>query len=87
MSSETRNSSIGVHDVKANLAKLLDRIQRGEVIVITRHGTPVARLVPFAQPVDQALVGKAIDGIRRLRRRLSLDGLRVEDLINEGRNS
>lgn len=80
-------TTVGAHDAKTNLAKLLDRVERGEVIVITRHGTPVARLVPFAEPIDQDRVRQAIDGIRRLQRRLNLDGLRVEDLINEVRTS
>jgi len=76
---------VGAHDAKTNLARLLDRVEQGEVIVITRHGTPIAKLTPFTEPIDQDQVGNAIDGIRRLRSGLSLDGLRVEDLINEGR--
>lgn len=35
---------IGAHDAKTRLAELLDRVERGEEIVITRHGRPVARL-------------------------------------------
>ncbi len=31
---------------KARLAELLDEVERGETVVITRHGKPVARLVP-----------------------------------------
>jgi prevent-host-death family protein len=31
---------------KANLAELLDEVERGETVVITRHGRPIARLVP-----------------------------------------
>jgi prevent-host-death family protein len=31
---------------KANLAELLDEVERGETIVITRHGRPIARLIP-----------------------------------------
>jgi prevent-host-death family protein len=33
-------------DAKARLAELLDQVERGETIVITRHGKPIARLVP-----------------------------------------
>jgi prevent-host-death family protein len=33
---------------KAHLAELLDEVERGETIVITRHGKPIARLVPDA---------------------------------------
>jgi antitoxin (DNA-binding transcriptional repressor) of toxin-antitoxin stability system len=35
---------VGAHDAKTRLAELLDRVERGEEIVITRHGRPVARL-------------------------------------------
>ena len=41
-------TSIGVYDAKTQLPKLLDRVSRGERFVITRHGRPVAQLVPAA---------------------------------------
>jgi prevent-host-death family protein len=34
---------------KAKLAELLDEVERGETVVITRHGKPIARLVPDEQ--------------------------------------
>jgi prevent-host-death family protein len=41
-------TAIGVYDAKTQLPKLLDRVTRGERFVITRHGKPVAQLVPAA---------------------------------------
>ena len=38
--------SIGAYEAKTHLPRLLDRIARGESLTITRHGRPVARLVP-----------------------------------------
>ena len=38
--------SIGAFEAKRNLSKLLDRVADGESLTITRHGRPVARLVP-----------------------------------------
>ena len=38
--------SIGVHEAKTNLSKLLRRVSAGEEIVITRSGEPIAKLVP-----------------------------------------
>jgi prevent-host-death family protein len=38
--------TISVADTKAHLSKLLDRIEKGEEIVVTRRGKPVARLTP-----------------------------------------
>lgn len=41
--------SVGVYEAKANLPKLLTLVEAGERITITRHGTPVAKLVPPRQ--------------------------------------
>jgi prevent-host-death family protein len=41
-------TAIGVYDAKSQLPKLLDRVSRGEQFVITKHGRPVAHLVPVA---------------------------------------
>ena len=38
--------SVGVHEAKTQLSRLLERVQAGEEIVITRRGEEVARLVP-----------------------------------------
>lgn len=39
--------SVGAYDAKTHLSKLLERTERGERLVITRHGRPVAQLIPF----------------------------------------
>lgn len=44
---------IGAFEAKNTLGTLLDRVERGEEIVITRHGKPVARLVPNSDRIDQ----------------------------------
>lgn len=38
--------AIGVYDAKTQLPKLLERVRRGERFLITKHGRPVAKLVP-----------------------------------------
>ena len=47
-------SEIGAFEAKNTLGALLDRVAQGEEIVITRHGKPVARLVPNVGRIDQA---------------------------------
>lgn len=37
---------VGMHEAKTNLSKLVERVEGGEEIVITRRGEPAARLVP-----------------------------------------
>jgi prevent-host-death family protein len=55
-------------EAKTHLPQLLDDVERGESIVITRHGRPIARIVPEAHR-RQAEIDRAIEGIRALRRR------------------
>jgi prevent-host-death family protein len=38
--------SVGVHEAKTQLSRLLDAVHRGEEVIITRRGEEVARLVP-----------------------------------------
>ena len=40
---------VNVHDAKTHLSRLLERVARGEEIVIGRAGKPVARLVPYRE--------------------------------------
>jgi len=47
---------VGVHEAKTHLSKLLQRVEDGEEVVITRSGKPVARLVS-AQPKRRRVLG------------------------------
>jgi len=78
-------SEVGAYKAKTHLAELLDRVEKGERIVITRHGRPVAVLSPPPGAADRT-VDEAIDGILGFRegRRLG-PVLSVRDLIQEGR--
>ena len=62
---------IGAFEAKNTLGALLDRVERGEEIVITRHGKPVARLVASAGGIDRARAKAASDRIRARAERLS----------------
>lgn len=57
---------IGSFEAKNRLSALLERAERGEEIVITRRGRPVAKLVPFADVNDQE---QAREAARRIRER------------------
>jgi prevent-host-death family protein len=54
----------GAFEAKSKLSALLDRVNQGEEIVITRHGKPVARLVPNSGGIDRAQARAAADRIR-----------------------
>ena len=49
--------SDNVHEAKTHLSRLLERVERGEEIVIARAGKPVARLVPVAPKTDKRPIG------------------------------
>lgn len=55
---------IGAFQAKNTLGSLLDRVERGEEIVITRHGRPVARLVPETRDWDVAAAREALQRMR-----------------------
>ena len=44
-----------LNEAKTHLSRLLEAVQRGEEITITRYGVPVARLVPTSPPVKRSL--------------------------------
>ena len=54
-------------EAKTHLPRLLDDVERGETVIITRHGRAIARLVPEAHR-RQETIDRAIESIRALRR-------------------
>jgi prevent-host-death family protein len=55
---------IGAFEAKNKLGMLLDRVEGGEEITITRHGKPIARLVPNANRIDTLQARVALERIR-----------------------
>jgi len=54
---------VGAFEAKNTLGTLLDRVEQGEEIVITRHGKPVARLVPNEGRIDRSAAQAAASRI------------------------
>lgn len=76
---------VALFEAKNRLSELINRVQTGEEIAITRRGKVVARLVP-AEPADeQQRARDAVDGLRASRQGVSLGRLQSRDLIREGR--
>lgn len=79
---------IGAFEAKNTLGSLLDRVELGEEIIITRHGKAVARLVPHKPRIDREKAQAALDRIRERARRLGsgkFDWEEVKKLRDEGR--
>jgi prevent-host-death family protein len=76
---------VGAFEAKNRLGTLLDWVEQGEQVVITRRGKPVARLVPNAPGMDREKAGAAAQRIIERSKGITLGGLTIRDLINEGR--
>ena len=84
--------SVTALEAKTRFGQLLDRVSRGEEVVVTRHDKPVARIVPVDRPAREE-VRAAVAGLRELRREIALQreprppltDTEIRALIEEGR--
>lgn len=76
---------IGAFEAKNKLGSLLDLVEQGGEVVITRHGKPVARLVAPAGPIDRTVSEAAAARIRAMRQGVLLGGILLKELIEDGR--
>lgn len=77
--------TVGAFEAKNKLSALLEEVRQGGEIVITVRGNPVARLVPFQSKPDPKAAEAALDRILERSRGVTLGGIRIRDLIDEGR--
>ena len=90
---ESSIRQVGAFEAKNTLGTLHDRVEHGEEIVITRHGKPVARLVPNVGSVDQNRACAAFEKLRERARQLArenpgrpaFDWEEIKKLRDEGR--
>ncbi len=76
--------TIGAHKAKAHLSQLIEEVTRGQKVEITKHGAPVALLVPVPA-MQKPDVREVIRQLRELRSGITLGGLSLRDMIEEGR--
>ncbi len=75
--------TVGAYEAKTRLSELLQRVQEGETVTITRHGHPVAKIVgitPAKRPIEEVVAD-----LERLREGIDLQGDSVLDYIRAGR--
>lgn len=57
-------AQFNIHDAKTNLSRIIDRVEHGEEIIISRAGTPVAKVIPLNRRVSRSgrgsLAGKLL---------------------------
>ena len=82
---------VGMFEAKTHLSSLVDEVERGREVVITRHGKPVARLVPPEQKLTPEEMEKRKKALRELwefgrRLNLNLTHEEIKRRIEEGRH-
>ena len=75
---------VGAFEAKTHLSRLLERVERGDRVVITRRGVPVAVLVSPGE-IDRGHVGDVVKKLRELRERTRKRGGSIRSLRVEGR--
>jgi prevent-host-death family protein len=79
--------TVGTFEARNRLSELLDKVERGEEVVITRHGKPVARLVPAAE-AEEAQRAERLRNLNEFREaaaEFTLDGVSWKELRDGGR--
>ncbi len=77
-------SKVGSYEAKTHLPQLLNRVQQGEEITITRRGVPIAKLVPVNR-TSRKEIQEAIEEIRSLRKGFTTGGISIKEMIEQGR--
>jgi prevent-host-death family protein len=78
MPSEAAVPQFNIHDAKTNLSRIIDRVEHGEEVIISRAGTPVAKVIPLRPQVQRTGRGSLAG---RLVMRDDWDSAEVNDAI------
>jgi prevent-host-death family protein len=76
--------TLGAFHVKTHFSSLIDQVEKGEQITITKHGHPVAKLVPISGNTEER-VHETIQRLKEFSQSKTLGGLDWKSLRDEGR--
>jgi prevent-host-death family protein len=76
--------TIGAFEAKTHFSALLEKVEKGEQVLITKHGYPVAKIVPTST-VNIERIKKAINAIKAFGQHRTLGKLDWKKLRDEGR--
>lgn len=78
--------NVGSFEAKTHLPQLLERVAQGEEFTITKHGKPVARLVPVAVSKPRPDVRQVIEELKAFGKSNTLgEEITIREMIDEGR--
>jgi prevent-host-death family protein len=75
---------VGAFEAKTHFSSLLDEVEKGGQVVITKHGRAVARLLPMGGS-NKEEIREAINAIKEFQKLNSLEGINWRDLRDEGK--
>ena len=75
---------VGAYEAKTHLPSLLERVQHGERVTITKHGVPVAMLVPVVSVVKPD-IHAVIDELKTFAKGHTSGGMTIREMVEEGR--
>ena len=73
--------TVGSYEAKTHLPQLLERVAKGEKIAITKHGVPVAMLVPVEQKQDMTVLLEEIKKFKADRRAREIKPMTREEIL------
>jgi prevent-host-death family protein len=76
--------TVGIYEARTRLSEIIDKVEKGEEVTVTRHGVPIAKIVPIYES-NTAAIRDAITAMERFGRGKSLRGLSLKKMIAEGR--
>lgn len=76
--------TIGIYEARTRWSEIIDKVGKGEEVTVTRHGVPIARIIPVDGEKKLA-VREAIEAMKKFGRGKSLRGLSLKKMVREGR--
>lgn len=82
---------VGMFEAKTNLSALVEEVEKGAQVVITRHGKPVAKLVRASPELTEEEKAERLKALRDIRKRanelrINATPEEIKEWINEGRH-
>ena len=77
--------TFGAFEAKNRLSELLELVEHGEEVMITKHGKPVAKLIAVPASPRPERVRQAIEGLKKLQQQLQSSGVSWKELRDAGR--
>jgi prevent-host-death family protein len=75
---------IGTYELKTHLSEVLDAVEHGQTVIVTRHGKPIARILP-SDAAEREQVSQAVQSLLSFPRTRLPKGVTIRSLIEQGR--